>query len=282
MIELLAEAMRIYRRRWRDFLFMSSVIYVPVTALFILTLTIEYPVYSVLLTLLLALGTPAFAGAIASAVCQHYAFNRVDVGAAYRRAQWRYISLLGVVLITWVITVVGFTFFWIVIPLVLAVAFRVYWSVATQASILEGHKMMSALRRSYRLVRGIWWRAFAASLLFELMGVRSGVGRRWAGDAGGLGFRRKQRGGDSHVDRSPGRWCDGSTIDRYLLHPALLRPKGKTGRIDRGDDSSGIGTLATGRAVRSRCWIGRGNMADMEEGGSRVKTGRLGGRGPGT
>ena len=143
------------------------------------------------ITLVIALsllGSAAFFGAGVSAVCQHYLLGRVDVGAAYRRAQWRYVSILAVTVLTTGIVVGGALLVWIVVPFVAAVVYAVYWSVAAPAVIVEGHKPLDALKRSYALVRGSWWRTFVAAAAFVLVAVGlSLIGwiPYWVADRGG-------------------------------------------------------------------------------------------------
>ena len=56
---------------------------------------------------------------------------------------------------------------------VVSLMYLVYWSVAVPAVVVEGHKPTEALKRSFRLVRGSWWRVLAvlAVLLLVMFGL---------------------------------------------------------------------------------------------------------------
>ncbi len=167
--EMVAEAFRIYRRRWREFLWMSALVHAPIA---VIDQLIGTGAWAITLVIALSLlGSAAFFGAAVSAVCQHYLLGRVDVGTAYRRAQWRYVSILAVTVLTTAVVVGGALLVWIVVPFIAAVVYAVYWSVAAPAVIVEGHKPVDALKRSFGLVRGSWWRTFGASMAFVLVAV---------------------------------------------------------------------------------------------------------------
>jgi hypothetical protein len=60
--------------------------------------------------------------------------------------------------------------------IVLGVWLFVSWTVAVPAMLTEDVRGLKALRRSFRLVRGMWWRTFAIFLLgFILAGVLSSI-----------------------------------------------------------------------------------------------------------
>ncbi len=174
--EIVAEALRVYRSRWREFLAISAFVHVPVAVVQLLAGTNWG--FFVLALALAVIGTAAFYPAAVSGVCQHYLYGRVDAGTAYRRAQWRYVSALGVVALSLAVMVAGAALIWIVVPFVAAVVFTIYWSVAIPAVVVEGHRTTDALRRSYRLIRGNWWRTFGATLLMVAV-VLAGYGIQW-------------------------------------------------------------------------------------------------------
>ena len=108
-------------------------------------------------------------GIIVAAVAMQYATGRIDVGACYGRAWWRVISLviLGLLLFGLVVLmIVGFALF--IVPGIVIMALIIYWSVDVPAVVIEGCKPISALRRSFELVRDNWWRTFATILLMAL------------------------------------------------------------------------------------------------------------------
>ena len=111
-------------------------------------------------------------GVIAVAVAMQYATGQIDVGRCYGRAWWRVLSLviLGLVLFgLFVLMVAGFALF--IVPGIVIIVLIIYWSVDVPAVVIEGYKPISALRRSFELVRGNWWRTFAAILLMILTSV---------------------------------------------------------------------------------------------------------------
>lgn len=111
-------------------------------------------------------------GAIACAVGMQYATGSVDAGVSYSRAFWRVLTLLMIGLLSFaliVLVVVGFAL--LIVPGIIILTLMIYWSVATQTVVLEGHKPLSALKRSFNLVRGNWWRTFAAWALIILVTI---------------------------------------------------------------------------------------------------------------
>ena len=127
---------------------------IPVVSLFIITLILQ-----------------TFAsGVIAAAVAVQYATGRIDVGACYSRAWWRVLSLviLGLLLFGLIaLMVAGLALF--IVPGIVIMVLIIYWSVHAPAVVIEGRKPISALRRSFELVRGNWWRTFAALILTTLV-----------------------------------------------------------------------------------------------------------------
>lgn len=108
-------------------------------------------------------------GIIVAAVAMQYATGRIDVGACYSRAWWRVISLviLGLLLFGLVVLMIaGFAMF--IVPGIVIMVLIIYWSVDVPAVVIEGRKPISALRRSFELVRGNWWKTFATILLMTL------------------------------------------------------------------------------------------------------------------
>ena len=111
-------------------------------------------------------------GVIAVAVAMQYATGQIDVGGCYGRAWWRVLSLviLGLVLFgLFVLMIAGFALF--IVPGIVIIVLIIYWSVDVPAVVIEGYKPISALKRSFELVRGNWWRTFSAILLMILTSV---------------------------------------------------------------------------------------------------------------
>lgn len=106
--------------------------------------------------------------ATAYAVAAHYATDGVDVRRCWSRVWWRVLTLLvlgAAYFCMLVLTVVGVA---LVVPAIALLALGVYWSVAAQAAIIEGRKPIAAVKRSFNLVKGNWWRTFLTWVLTAL------------------------------------------------------------------------------------------------------------------
>lgn len=84
----------------------------------------------------------------------------VSLGQAWARVRPRIWALVGASLLAGLIVVGGFLL--CVIP---AIYFGVAFSLATPALVLENQPVTKALRRSWDLVKGSWWRIFGILLL---------------------------------------------------------------------------------------------------------------------
>ena len=108
-------------------------------------------------------------GASVSAVVDQHLGRPIDVWGCYKRAWNRVLSLVVVFLVVslalsgsaiLMIIIVGIPlFFWLL----------VVWFYATEAIIIEGEDPISALGRSYGLVKGTWWRVFGIGVVFVLV-----------------------------------------------------------------------------------------------------------------
>ena len=124
-------------------------------------------------------------GAGVYAVGQQYVTGMISIRDCYSRAWWRARSLSTIALIL----VAGLLFFLLVptaasqsamILLVLlmllpAIAVAIYWTFGVQAVMVEGYKPLEALRRSYALVKGSWWRIFGITLVLWLVVTGLGI-----------------------------------------------------------------------------------------------------------
>jgi len=115
--------------------------------------------------LLTALGTAAL---IAAAGLRTLG-QPCDLGTAYRQGRRRYWSVIGAQLTT-LLAAAAITLFTVSLGSPFAVFLYVAWQLAPQAAVLEGCGPFAALRRSFTLTKGGWWRL--ASLLLILGGLQ--------------------------------------------------------------------------------------------------------------
>ena len=109
-------------------------------------------------------------GVIVAAVGMQYAVGWIDVGKCYGRAWWRVLTLVILGLLSFgLIMLMALGFALLIIPGIVMLALIMYWSVIAQAAVIEGCKPIAALRRSFELVRGNWWRTFATLALIILV-----------------------------------------------------------------------------------------------------------------
>jgi hypothetical protein len=130
-------------------------------------------------------GTMFAYGAVVYAVGQQYVTNGITIRSCYERAWWRVMSLVALTAImaaTMSILVLGpsLTDQVLVLALatmmaVLALALAIYWSMAVQVVIVEGYKAVGALRRSFALIRGSWWRFFGITVVLSLAALGLGI-----------------------------------------------------------------------------------------------------------
>lgn len=200
--EIIGECFSIYGRYIRPFLLISLIIHIAIGAVGFVSLpsdeelqtllqlgaageqnadTPQFPPFGEIADLLLPVSVYVLittvlqtflGGAITCAVGMRYATGTVDVGASYSRAFWRVLTLLVIGLLSFgliVLMVVGFAL--LILPGIIVLTLIIYWSLATQAVVMEGYKPLSALKRSFGLVRGNWWRTFAAWALIILVAI---------------------------------------------------------------------------------------------------------------
>ncbi len=178
---LLDETFSLYSKNFRQFVVMVAVVQVPIGVVSALILALFREGLAPLLVaeLMGIVGAVAVYGAIASGVGQKYISGEIDIRSCYDRAIGRLRSLALIGLLVWgglfviptletliedqtVAAIVGI----LTIPII---AFAIYWSMSIQISVVEGHKAVSALRRSFRLVQGSWWRVFGIHMVVGLV-----------------------------------------------------------------------------------------------------------------
>ena len=200
--EIIGECFSIYGRHIRQFLLISLIIHIVIGAVGFASLpsdeelqtllqlgvtdeqnadTPQFPPFGEIADLLLPVSVYVLittvlqtflGGAITCAVAMRYATGTVDVGASYGRAFWRVLTLLVIGLLSFgliVLMVVGFAL--LILPGIIVLTLIIYWSLAMQAVVMEGYKPLSALKRSFGLVRSNWWRTFAAWALIILVTI---------------------------------------------------------------------------------------------------------------
>ena len=170
--EILNETFAIYGKQLRRFLMLVAVVQVPVTIIAQLVPG-DIGGYAVV-GIMTVFGAVLVYAAVVFAVGQHYLTGEIDVRICYQRVSWRLVSLVLSAFIIAVTIVIGVLLSFIVFPIIVAVAYAVYWSMAAQTMMVEGYKLSAALRRSFELIRGTWWRVFGFSLMFALVGVGLG------------------------------------------------------------------------------------------------------------
>ena len=179
---LLDETAAIYVRHFRRFLGLVFVVQAPISLIsFALLQALGQSWVTVAVLLLLGLFGALFVyGAIPFAVGQHYVTGGFDIRRCYSVAWWRVVSLmtLGIIFIPLlaVLVLLGVSDQSLVVALALlmavpAVVVAIYWSMAVQAVIVEGGRAVSALGRSFALIRGSWWRIFGITLVLGLVAI---------------------------------------------------------------------------------------------------------------
>ena len=174
------ETFAIYGRHLKRFIVLVAVVQAPVTLISILLSQVFGGGWAIglFVGMIGSLSTVLVYGAAVHAVGQQYVTGKISIGDCYARAWHRVITLVTLTAI-FVSTLVGFL--WLLsgdqpllasialVTFIPVVALLVFWSVAIQAVVVEGYKATGALRRSFGLIRGSWWRLFGISLVFALV-----------------------------------------------------------------------------------------------------------------
>ena len=178
---LLDETFSVYGRHLWRFLLIAAVVEAPISVLsFAVAEVWGWGTVTFLATALLgAFGGALVYSAAIFAVGQQYLTGEIDVRRCYERAFWRIKSLAMLTFVILAIVSIGpmIALFagrsplaalavLVVFP---AAAIAIYWSLAVQAVVVEGRKVTGALRRSFTLVQGSWWRILGLTLVFGLV-----------------------------------------------------------------------------------------------------------------
>ena len=180
------ETFAIYGRHFRYWIALVAVVHVPVTLASVGLVQLSGGVaMTVFIALLNVMGATFAYGAAVYGVGQHYVTGGVVIRDCYTRVWWRARSLVVLGLLASLVwaallfqpsyeeqpllaTLVVFAF-----PL--AIVIGIYWFVAIQAVVVEGHRVVPSLRRSFALVSGSWWRVFGLALTMALVAFGLGI-----------------------------------------------------------------------------------------------------------
>ena len=165
--ELLNETFAVYGRHLWAFIGLAAVVQVPISLLahFLGNGPTAYGVEGALRFF----GWFLVYGAVAFAVGQQYVTGRITIGQCYMRVRWRILSMTLLSLILAVSILLGAALAVLIVPAIVMFAALVYWSMAVPAIIVQGYKPVDALKRSFGLVRGSWWRVFGITVVIMLV-----------------------------------------------------------------------------------------------------------------
>ncbi|MCI0440489.1 MAG: glycerophosphoryl diester phosphodiesterase membrane domain-containing protein [Chloroflexi bacterium] len=170
---LLNETFSIYGRHFQPLVGLVAVVQLPVSLLTLLPRE-GVAVFTVLAIVSLFASVCVFSATV-YAVGQHYVIGRVRIRACYSRVYWRIVTLTVITLILGAAMALGIGLWLLIFPTVLLIAFLVYWSLAIPSVVVEGRKPVPALRRSFQLVRGSWWRVFGIFVVVSLILLGLGI-----------------------------------------------------------------------------------------------------------
>ena len=171
--DLLNETFVIYGNHFWRFVAIVALVQVPVVVLSELS-NGEVAAY-VVIGVTGAVTITCLFGAAMFAVGQHYVTGEVKIRACYSRVWWRIVSLLGLGIIITGLFFVGLIYAYTIVVSMVVMAALVYCSVAVPCVIFEGYKPIAALKRSFSLVQGSWWRVFGITLVIGLVAIGLGL-----------------------------------------------------------------------------------------------------------
>ena len=193
--DLIDAAIRLYRRNFRVFLGIVAIVYVPMG---VFTVFMSYTlgrlaqqvgenpqnmpwellatggVMYLGLVLLSMIAVPLSQGALAVAVSRRYLNYPASVADAYGAIGVRWGPLIGTVLLVGLSATVGMFF-----CLVPGIYLAVMWIFVTPIIAIEGRPAMEALKRSWDLVHGEFWRVFGTYFLLSMLVALVGGAVSW-------------------------------------------------------------------------------------------------------
>ena len=175
--ELIDAAVRLYRLEWKVLMAIVAFIVVPVTFLEVWASQIlignispaipSSDAFGQFLALALVfiavqflIVQPFLVAAVARAAADTYLGEPVTIGGTYRYALRLLPSILWITILTTLATLFGFIL--LIIPGIIVL---VRLAFAPAALVVEGHRGSKALRRSWRLTKGFFWRTLGTLLL---------------------------------------------------------------------------------------------------------------------
>lgn len=177
--ELLNETFAIYRNHFWRFIGLAALVQVPVSLLSLLPPSVGT---SLLTNFAGGWGGVLLIGAITYGVGQHYLGRPVEVRECYSKVWFRVLSLgvvgtvlaglgllaeyLGTTAATGRSPATGVLFLVFSVPAAVLLMYAVF---TPQSMIMEGLGPVGAVRRSYSLVRGNWWRVLGIVLIVVLV-----------------------------------------------------------------------------------------------------------------
>ena len=183
---LLDETFSIYGRHLRRFAAIVILVQVPVHVVILLMVVLAGTsvVTQGIIVLLGSFTLVLVYGAAVSAVGQQYITGEVAISRCYSRALTRVktLAMLTMIVVVAVLSVVpaflviardqSLLAGLVVLMLVPVIAIG---SIAVQAVIVEGFGAIGALRRSFALIRGSWWRIFGITVVVLLIALGLGI-----------------------------------------------------------------------------------------------------------
>jgi hypothetical protein len=121
-------------------------------------------IFGLMVLLVTAVGGLILSGCLTAVMGQAVLGRPVSLSEAWAKVRPRIWALIGAALLSLLI-IVGGTLL-LVLP---GIYFYVAFSLATPALILENQPVTKALRRSWDLVKGTWWRVFGILLLTNMI-----------------------------------------------------------------------------------------------------------------
>jgi len=189
--DILNETFVIYGKGLRGFLVIAFIIFGPLNALMLIGASMLVSpeaylqenwatgnisgsdvMYLIVATIVLIVAATTVFSATSVAVGQVVAFGRIDISACFARVAWRIYSLLFISFLGFTVFLIGIGgFMFLLIPTLASLGFLLFASMALPASMYEGSKYLTAISRSFDLVRSNWARVIGGVFLITLLAL---------------------------------------------------------------------------------------------------------------